>query len=95
MNQDKEEKPERVILGEPNNICLTLLFVSIIIGMAFLVMSFFHDNVRGKNMRLCNNIGGEPYTYALDQSEWLCQLPNGRIINLDNGKLVNQSELLE
>ena len=71
---------------------------AIVICICFLVIVVLAICLHDKSTyysRLCETLNGTPCVYALDQPEWLCELPDGRIIDLRTAEEVNITELLK
>jgi len=74
-------------------IFLAVLIMGIILAVALFMMALEENQVR-RNMKICALLNGTFYAYALDQPEFLCQIPNKGIMNLDNFEIVNITELI-
>ena len=93
-----EKQNKKVETQEVDDSEIIALYSIVVTFMILLMIVFFFmivDHIRIKrNMKLCAFLNGTEYTYALDQPEFLCKIPNGDIIDLDKLEPVNITKLI-
>jgi len=69
------------------------IVLGLIFGTFLYFVNDYYDHYNKRNLNLCKTLEGKPFTYALDQKEWLCQIPNKTILDLNEGTIFNITKL--
>ena len=74
----------------------TITIIGIILILILLILFSYANYISDeRNKKLCETLNGSLFVYTLDQNVFLCQLNDGRIIDLDSGveiKFNNKNE---